>query len=164
MPWQKGYSQNGASSVLLHLITVSFPSRGSSEQWDNFYFFVFHFEQAGVSFMRSICSFTSFIQSIYGIAYGNMACSQSRHKTTLIIPRRENISVSVCVCVCVCVCVLKRQSSTIAGFSLGWCSVCSYCQQTTVKRNCQQGLGSKLTPRQAPAHDSVSQQAASWLW
>ena len=109
MPWQKGYSQNGASSMLLHLITVSFPSRGSSEQWDNFYFFVFHFEQAGVSFMRSICSFTSFIQSIYGIAYGNMACSQSRHKTTLIIPRRENISVCVCVCVCVCVFVEETE-------------------------------------------------------
>ena len=160
MPWQKGYSQNGASSMLLHLITVSFPSRGSSEQWDNFYFFVFHFEQAGVSFMRSICSFTSFIQSIYGIAYGNMACSQSRHKTTLIIPRRENIS----VCVCVCVCVLKRHSSTTAGFSLCLCSASSYYQQTTVKSNCQQGLRSKLTPRQAPAHDSVSQKAVSWLW
>ena len=101
MPRQKGYSQNGASSVLLHLTTVSFPSGGSSEQWGNFYFFVFHFEQAGVSFMRSICSFTSFIQSIYVIAYGNMACSQSPHKTFLIIPRRVNVSICVCMCVCV---------------------------------------------------------------
>ena len=71
------------------------------------------------------------------------------------------VCVHVCVCVCVCV---KRQSSTTAGFSLGWCSACSYCQQTTMKMNYQQGLGSKLTPRQAPAYNSISQQAVSWLW
>ena len=117
MSQQKGYSQNRASSVLLHLITVSFPSRGSREQWGNFYFFVFHFEQAGVSFMRSICSFTSLIQSIYGIAYGNMACSQS-HKTFHIIPRRVNVCVCACVCVCVCVCEETEQYNSRILFGL----------------------------------------------
>ena len=81
------------------------------------YFFVFHFEQAGVSFMRSICSFTSLIQSIYGIAYGNMACSQS-HKTFHIIPRRVNVCVCACVCVCVCVCEETEQYNSRILFGL----------------------------------------------
>lgn len=113
-------------------------------------FFIFHFEQAGVSFMRPICSFMSFIQSTYSIAYGNVARSQFSSKTFLFIPRR------VCQkwkwrrgrkdCVCVCVCWRDRAREQQLLFEL--VEHGSSCQQTTVKRRSQWGLRSKLTPCQ----------------
>lgn len=92
MPQQKGYGQKRGPNFLLHLITVSFPSRGSEltvgQLFIFFFYYIFRFEQAGVSFMRPICSCTSFIQSTYSVSYDNVAHGQSPHKTFLFIPRR----------------------------------------------------------------------------
>lgn len=127
MPQLEGYGQKKPSSSFLHLITISFPSRGSKLTVGQLLFFIFYFEQAAVSSMRPICFFTSSIQSTYSIADGNVAHIQ--FLTRLPFPFQgesvENECVSVCahMCVRVCMFVLQRQSKRTAAFSLGWRSI-----------------------------------------
>lgn len=100
----EGYGQEKASSSLLHLITVSFPSRGSKLTVGQLLVFIFHFEQAGVSFMRPICFFTSSIQSTYSTAYGKGAHSQFLTRFCFIFQGKDVERQCVCVCMCTCLC------------------------------------------------------------
>lgn len=133
MPQLGGYGQKRASSSLFHLITVSFPSRGSKLAMGQLLFFTFQFEQAGVSFMRPICSFTSFLQCTYRTAYGNVAQSQFPYETFPFIPRRiwgKWTKTCMCLHLCswACVCVEEAEQGTTA-LSLSWWRIHAWCQR-----------------------------------
>lgn len=171
MPQQKGYGQKRGPNFLLHLITVSFPSRGSEltvGQLFIFFFIIFSAlnKQVFLSWGPYVpVQALSRVPTISSVSYDNVAHGQSPHKTFLFIPRRvsEWMSEFVCLCVCVRVYVCWRdRAQQPRSLWAGGASTHVPANHSEDELSARPGVQTDPMPNACPW--PLSQQAASGLW